>query len=234
MGALDRVAALLLGLLLAPGVALLAGWVRWAEGPPSVLGLRRVGRRGRRFRMWKLRTMTVSQPWGGAGGSALTAGGDQRVTAVGARLRRLRLDEVPQVVNVVRGEMALIGSRPEAVELVDLNDPRWVEVLGVAPGITGATQLVVHEWEEQVMAGGGDHVERYRAVVLPVKLAIDAWYVRRGSPAVDATIVWSMVERFALGRAETTVDRLVRREVAEARAVPLADEMSDPVAVMSP
>jgi lipopolysaccharide/colanic/teichoic acid biosynthesis glycosyltransferase len=229
---LDRIAAVVLGVVLAPGVAALAGWVRWTDGPPGLLGLTRVGRHGRRFRMWKIRTMSAEHPSGRAGGAALTAGGDLRVTAFGARLRRLRLDEVPQLVNVVRGEMALIGSRPEAVELMDPEDPIWDEVLEVPPGITGATQLVVHEWEERVMAGGGDHVERYRTIVLPVKLAIDRWYVRRGSPVVDATIAWSMVERFALGRATTAIDRLVQREVVEAGAVLRDGDEADPARVV--
>lgn len=172
--------------------------------------------------MWKLRTMTVGDPSGRSGGSELTTDADARITPTGRHLRRHRLDELPQILNVVRGDMALIGSRPETRELVDPADERWAEVLSVAPGITGATQLVVCRWEEQVMAGGGDHVARYRSTVLPVKLAIDGWYVRHASPLLDATIAWSMLERFVLRRPVTAIERQVRRHVPEANAVPLA------------
>ena len=218
-GALDRIAAVVIGVVLGPVIGALAWWVHCSDGPPGIIALDRTGRAGQSFRMLKLRSMRVDDTFGRGVGAALTAGEDLRVTSTGRCLRRHRLDELPQVLNVVRGEMALIGSRPEACDLVDPNDSAWTEVLTVPPGITGATQLVVHEWEERVMSGGGDHVARYRSTVLPVKLAIDRWYVGRASPGLDAVIAWSMVERFVLRRPTSAIDRLVRREVPEARLV---------------
>lgn len=216
---LDRVAALVLGPALAPVLAGAAAVAR-RDGPPAFVGLPRVGRDGRSFTMWKVRTMAAGSRTTRAPGPVLTASsGDARITPAGRWLRARRLDELPQVLNVARGEMALLGSRPETPELVDPDDPRWHHILRVPPGITGATQLLVHDWEEEVLAGTG-HVERYRDDVLPVKLAIDAWYVRRGTPLLDAAIVVAMVERFVLGRRETVVHRWVRREVPEAAAVP--------------
>lgn len=217
---LDRLAALVLAPILAPIVAGLAWWVRRADGPPSFVGLERVGRDGRPFRMWKLRSMRVEQPRGVAGGAVITAGDDDRVTEVGARLRRYRLDELPQLWNVLRGDMGLVGPRPETPSMVDLDDPRWRAVLAARPGIAGPTQLVVERWEADVLAAG-DQDERYRSDVLPVKLALDRWYVASASLAVDLQVVWSMVQRFVLGRDETAVEVTARAAVPEAAEVPV-------------
>ena len=215
VGLLDRAIAALLGVVLGPLVGVLAVWVRLREGPPSLLRLTRAGRHGRPFGMWKVRTMSATDDGGRAGGPVITAGGDIRITASGRWMRRHRLDELPQLANVLTGDMALIGARPEEPTLVDADSPAWADVLCVPPAITGATQLVVHEWEEAVMHGACDHVGRYRTDVLPVKLAIDRWYVHRSSPALDVVIAWSMVERFVLGRRTTVIDRRVRSELPE-------------------
>lgn len=217
----DRVAALVLLPVLGPVVAYLAWRVRREDGPPSVIGLQRMGAHGVPFAMWKLRTMRVAGADGSAGGAAITSSDDQRITPLGARLRRYRLDELPQVANVLRGDMGLLGPRPETPSLVDTDDARWRAVLAVRPGITGPTQLVAEQWEADVLDEGG-HVDRYRLEVLPVKLAVDRWYVEQASPWVDLVVAWSMVERFVLGRSCTAVERLVRDQVPEVAAVPSA------------
>ena len=103
--------------------------------------------------------------------------------------------------------MSLIGPRPETPEYVDADDPRWPAVLQAPPGIAGPTQLLVEEWEAEALTGphAGDV---YRDQVLPVKLAVDAWYVANASPRVDAAVVWSLVERFVLHRRITAIHRL--------------------------
>jgi len=156
---------------------------------------------------------------GRALGAVLTAADDDRVTPTGRTLRRWRADELPQLINVVRGEMSLVGPRPETPSLVDLADPSWPAVLQVAPGITGPTQLVVEQWEVAPLTAGS-HEDRYRDEILPVKLAVDEWYVRSATPLLDLQIAWSMVERFVLGRTDTSVQARVRREVPEAARVP--------------
>lgn len=214
----DRVVALVLLPVLGPVIAYLAWRVRRQDGPPSVIGLDRVGADGVAFRMWKLRTMRVAAAGGSAGGAAITSSADARITPLGASLRRWRLDELPQVWNVLRGDMGLLGPRPETPSLVDHEDPRWRAVLAVRPGITGPTQLVAEQWETAVLDEGG-HVDRYRLEVLPVKLAVDRWYLDRASPWVDLLVGWSMVQRFVLGRSPTAVERLVHREVPEASVI---------------
>ena len=217
----DRVLAVVLIPVLGPVIAFLAWRVRREDGPPSLIGLARVGATGTSFRMWKLRTMRVAHVGGSAGGAVITSSDDQRITPLGRRLRRHRLDELPQVVNVLRGEMGLLGPRPETPSLVDAGDPRWQAVLAIRPGVSGPTQLVVERWEAATLAEGG-HEDRYRVEVLPVKLAVDRWYVERASPWVDLVVAWSMVQRFLLGRTTTAVERLVRLEVPEVAVVPAA------------
>ncbi len=218
---LDRVVAVALLPLLGPLLAYLAWRVRRDDGPPSVIGLERVGASGVPFVMWKLRTMRVAGAGGSAGGAAITSSDDRRITPLGARFRRWRLDELPQVANVLRGDMGLLGPRPETPSLVDLDDPRWQVVLAARPGITGPTQLVAERWEAAVLDEGG-HVDRYRTDVLPVKLAVDRWYVEGATPWVDVVVAWSMVQRFILGRSSTAVERLVRAQVPEVAVVPAA------------
>ncbi len=219
-GFVDRVVALVLLPVLAPVVGVLAWRVHRHDGSPVLIGLDRVGRGGITFRMWKLRSMRVEGADGLAGGAVITATDDDRITPIGRRLRAWRLDELPQVVNVLRGEMALVGPRPETPSLVDLDDPRWEAVLRARPGITGPTQLVVERWEAATLAAG-EQDDRYRTRILPVKLAVDRWYVEGASLRTDLRTAWSMVQRFALGRDETTIQADARRAVPEVAVVPV-------------
>jgi lipopolysaccharide/colanic/teichoic acid biosynthesis glycosyltransferase len=215
---LDRLFAAGLGILLAPFVGLLAWLIRRADGGPGVVVLPRVGRGGREFGMHKLRTMRADDGAGLAAGARITSGIDTRVTPIGRRLRRLRIDELPQVLDVVTGRMALLGPRPETPELVDLGDARWQQVLRVRPGIAGPTQLLVDDWEAELLRGP-EASSVYRDVVLPVKLAVDAWYVERATPWIDTLVVVSLFERFVLRRSSCVVVRRIRREVALAERV---------------
>lgn len=216
---IDRIAALLVAPFLAPLAAAIALVVRRRDGAPCTIRLARAGHLGAPFLMWKFRTMRAAAADGSAGGAVITSVADDRVTALGRTLRRWRLDELPQIVNVVSGDMALLGPRPETPSLVDLADPAWSAVLDVRPGITGPTQLVVEAWEADSLVGEG-HEARYRDEILPVKLAVDRWYVEHSSPSLDLGVCWSMVERFVLGRADTWVQRRARVEVPETQRIP--------------
>src|SRR4029077_17632653 len=118
-------------LLLMPLLAALAVFILWNDGPPILFSQTRVGRRGKPFRIWKFRMMRA-----GSQGSAITAAGDSRVSRPGAVLRRYKLDELPQLFNVLKGDMSLVGPRPEAPEYVQLESPIWQAVLQVRPGVT--------------------------------------------------------------------------------------------------
>jgi lipopolysaccharide/colanic/teichoic acid biosynthesis glycosyltransferase len=168
--ALD-VAGASLGLALAsPFLAAGALAIKLADGGPVVYRQRRVGKGGREFELFKLRTMVVGAEQQGAGWAVNR--GDPRITRVGRLLRRLSLDEVPQLWNVVRGEMSLIGPRPTLAYQVEQYTPRQRKRLDVKPGITGWAQIhgrASLPWEERI--------------------ELDVWYVENRSPAVDLKIL---------------------------------------------
>ena len=149
---------------------------------PFLHRARRIGEGGRPFTVLKVRTM-VERP----GGSRLTTIGDPRVTRVGAVIRRFRLDELPQLINVLRGEMSLVGPRPEDPAYVDLSDALHRRVFTARPGITGLAQLEFHD--EARLLVGPDAERAYREVVLPAKLRLDAEYLDRSSVRLDLEIL---------------------------------------------
>ena len=216
---IDRFVAVVLQVALSPVLALVGLVVRRSDGGPALLRVPRIGQDNRPFGMWKVRTMVASGPGGLAGGATITSGDDDRITPVGRRLRHYRLDELPQLLNVATGDMAMIGPRPETPNLVDPDDPAWRRVLAAKPGIAGPTQLIVHDWETDVLAGPAAE-EAYRKVILPVKLAIDDWYVERASPWIDCLVIASLAQRFLTGKPPTLMSRRVRREVPAAGEVP--------------
>jgi lipopolysaccharide/colanic/teichoic acid biosynthesis glycosyltransferase len=164
-------------------VGVLAPWVSVANrltgdaGPVFFLATR-VGQRGRRFRILKFRTMHA------ADGPGITFRDDPRVTRVGRFLRRTKLDELPQLFNVLRGEMTLVGPRPESPEYVDWSDPIQRVVIDLKPGITGPSQLAYLHEEEALL----DDLQ-YRSVVLPRKLSMDHAYAKHASPRRDLKII---------------------------------------------
>jgi lipopolysaccharide/colanic/teichoic acid biosynthesis glycosyltransferase len=214
----DRVVALVAGVVLAPAIAVLALLVRREDGGPGFIAVDRVGRDGRTFRMWKLRSMCASRPDGTADGLTLSGAHDDRITRVGRRMRAYHFDELPQLLNVVRGEMAILGPRPETPEFVDLDDPMWQEVLAIPPGIAGPTQVIVNDWERSLIDEVPDG-SAYRSKVVPVKLAIDQWYLDRSSPVTDALVAITLVRRFLPGTESTTLKVAVFAAVPESLVV---------------
>ena len=182
MRALDVIVACIGLVVFAPLAALVAVLIVLESRGRPLFGARRVGRRGVIFTMWKLRTMRA------VAGAPVTAGDDARVTRIGRLLRWSGFDEWPQLWNVLRGEMSLVGPRPEDPALVDLEDARWVRVLTVRPGITGPTQL---EWapREAAILRGPEPVETYRRDVLPAKLVSDTRYVAERSVRGDLRVL---------------------------------------------
>lgn len=143
----------------------------------------------------------------GVGGAGITIAGDPRVTPVGRFLRRTKLDELPQLWNVARGEMLLVGPRPEDPRYVDWQDPTHQRVFAATPGITGPAAIAFRN-EEDVLATEArslatldgrptvtesDLDRAYRKTVLPAKLALDAEYLDRRSFRHDLEILWRTV-----------------------------------------
>ncbi len=151
--------------LLTPVLALVAAVVGLTSRGPVIFRQMRVGRFGREFEMLKFRTMRVNDE-----SLQVTASGDERVTAVGRVLRRLKLDELPELWNVMRGDLSLVGHRPEVPRYVDIDDPKWHQVLEERPGITHPVTLRLADEERLIAAAGGDAEEFYIGQLLPFKL----------------------------------------------------------------
>ncbi len=145
----------------------------------------RVGQGGRTFTLYKFRSMIV----GAAGcGPGITTSGDPRVTRVGRFLRRTKLDELPQLINVLRGDMSLVGPRPEDPRYVALYSDEQRAVFGVRPGITSPAS--VHFRHEEALLSGPDWEQQYVEVIMPAKLALDLEYVRTATFGRDLAILW--------------------------------------------
>ena len=183
---LGRVVDLItLGLLLPVLViaaALVAFLVYLDSGGGVIYRTRRVGREGRPFWMLKFRTMRA-----GAAGLSLTAARDERITPLGRFLRASRLDELPQLWNVLRGEMRLVGPRPELEEFVMMYAREYQEILSVPPGIAGHTQLQFAQVESALLEGK-DAESYYARELMPRKVALDLDYVRTRNALGDLRI----------------------------------------------
>lgn len=215
---IDRFVAAVLLVLAAPLIGVLVIRVRIHDRGRALIAVPRIGRGGRTIRMWKLRSMRAESPDGRACGISLASADDDRITPIGRRMRAFSLDELPQLYNVVRGDMCLLGARPEAPEFVDPDDPRWQAVLSAPPGMAGPTQLIVNNWERERISAAPDG-SAYLHEVLPVKLAIDEWYVSRCSPRLDALVVITLARRLMPGTESYTLKKLVSDEVPESRVV---------------
>jgi lipopolysaccharide/colanic/teichoic acid biosynthesis glycosyltransferase len=184
--AVEAMIALLALVVVAPLVALSSLAVMVASGRPVFFRQQRVGRGGRAFTLYKLRTMRVT-----SGGAQVTAAGDARVTSVGRILRKTKLDELPGLWNVVRGEMSLVGPRPEVPRYVDLESAAWRLVLEARPGLTDPVTLRLRNEESLLAEVRGDRERFYTDALQPFKLAGYAQYLRGRSWRVDVEILWA-------------------------------------------
>lgn len=197
----DRALAAAGLVVLAPLGAAIAAAVVLEDRGPAFFGQQRVGRNGEPFRLWKFRSMRH-----GTKGAQITAGNDARITRAGRVLRKFKLDELPQLWNVVRGDMSLIGPRPEVPRYVDAEDPVWKQVLSVRPGITDLATLVFRN-EEEILAQAADPEVHYRQRVLPDKLALNLEYIQKRNWSVDLKLLlWTV--RYSLAPAGFSSERI--------------------------
>jgi lipopolysaccharide/colanic/teichoic acid biosynthesis glycosyltransferase len=196
---LDVGIAVTLLVVLAPLLVLLALAVKLDSRGPVFYRCRRVGLAGREFAMLKLRKMRHD-----AAGSALTSARDERFTRIGSFLARTKLDELPQLWNVIRGDMSLVGPRPEDPRFVALYRQEFAEILRAKPGITGLSQLAFSR--ESLLLDGPDPERHYVGWLLPQKTAIDRFYVTARSMTMDLRILAWTIVAVAFG-IEVAVDR---------------------------
>jgi lipopolysaccharide/colanic/teichoic acid biosynthesis glycosyltransferase len=181
------IAASLAGLmLLAPLFALVALWIKLDSPGPVLFRQQRVGRHGAPFSIYKFRTMAAA-----AGATLqLTVGRDSRITRAGRFLRRYKLDELPQLINVLQGAMSLVGPRPEVPRYVACYPPEVrAIVLSVAPGITDWASILYRE-ESAILGRAADPERAYRETILPAKLDYYVRYVRERSFWTDLRIIF--------------------------------------------
>jgi lipopolysaccharide/colanic/teichoic acid biosynthesis glycosyltransferase len=174
----------LIGLiLLCPFFLLITVLIKLDSKGPVFYRQVRIGKNGIPFKMFKFRTMMETEHWVGP---ALSPKNDPRVTTLGAILRRAKINEFPQLVNVLLGDMSFVGPRPEVPEFVELYTDEQQKVLSVRPGIVGPSQIHMRN-EEELFAEGVDPKEYYINYILPKKLRIDLKYVHNGSLKKDLT-----------------------------------------------
>jgi len=156
------------------------------ESPgPVLFAQTRTGRGGVPIRTLKLRTMVADAE---RAGPAITAGGDPRITRVGRWLRKTKLDELPQLWNIVCGEMSLVGPRPEVPRYTETYPPEWQELFAVRPGLTDPASLTFHD-EESLLASAGDREKAYTEILLPMKVQLSLEGVKNQSVRHDLAVL---------------------------------------------
>ena len=189
----DIVASLCGLAVLAPLFALAALWIRLDSPGPVFFRQQRVGRHGKLFSIYKFRTMRTQAP----PQVQLTVGHDPRITRAGRFLRRYKLDELPQLINVVHGTMSLVGPRPEVPRYVACYPPDVRNiVLSVAPGITDWASILYRE-ESDILGRAADPERAYLDTILPAKLEYYVRYVRERGFWTDVRIIFHTLSALA-------------------------------------
>ena len=149
----------------------------------------RVGKDGKEFRIYKFRTMIVDAD---KKGLAITVGRDNRITRMGRLLRKTKLDELAQLINVFTGEMSFVGPRPEVPKYVNMYTPYQRQVLLVRPGITDYASIAYRN-ENDMLAGAEDPERMYIDVIMPDKIELNMKYLREISPLADIRLIFSTI-----------------------------------------
>lgn len=179
-----------LGLIvLSPLFAVLAVWIKCDSKGPVFFRQVRVGRNNRDFRIYKFRSM---RPDSDKLGLITVGGRDPRVTRSGYYIRKYKLDEFPQLINVFIGDMSLVGPRPEVRKYVDMYTPEQMRVLSVRPGITSLASLRYRN-ENELLAQAEDPDRCYVEKVMPDKLAIDLEYVPKANLLTDIRLIFATI-----------------------------------------
>ncbi len=184
----DRVMAGVGLVILSPVLLVIAVLIRLkSPGAPVIFRQKRVGQHGKLFTMYKFRTMTP-----GHGGSSISVKGESRITPLGAFLRKYKLDELPELWNVLIGEMSLVGPRPDVPGYADKLTGEDREILNLKPGITGPASIKYAN-EEELLAAQDDPVRYNDEVIFPDKVRINRKYLKNRSFWEDLRWIWRTV-----------------------------------------
>ena len=170
--------------LTSPLLILAAILIKLDSSGPILFRQTRMGRNGKTFKLLKFRSMYVS-----GHGALVTAAGDNRISKVGKLIRRTKIDEFPELWNIVRGEMSIVGPRPEVPELVDLDNPLWNEILEFNPGLTDPVTLQLRN-EEELLAQANDRDDFYKNILQPYKLRGYIHFVKNRTWRKDLNIIF--------------------------------------------
>ena len=187
--ALDVIVAWVGLMLLGPLFAGAAVLIKADSPGPVFFRQERIGRGFRPFRIYKFRTMVKDAP---RKGGALTASGDSRITRIGKMLRQTKIDELPQLINILRGDMSLVGPRPEVRQYVELFREQYETILAVRPGLTDLASIKYRD-ESAILARSENPEQEYLQRILPDKLRLGEEYVRRSSLALDLTLIFKTI-----------------------------------------
>jgi len=182
-------------LLLWPLFAGIAVLIKLDSKGPVFFCQERIGQGLRKFMIYKFRTMVNDAP---IKGSQITSAGDSRITRIGHILRKTKMDEFPQLINVLRGDMSLVGPRPEVPRYVDLFRQEYQEILRVQPGMTDLASLKYRS-ESDILRLAADPEHEYVTRLLPDKIALAKEYVRRSSFCFDISLIFKTVVRVVCG-----------------------------------
>jgi len=184
--AFDVMVSALVILIALPLWAAVAVAIKLDSPGPVFYRAQRIGRNGRPFTLYKFRTMITDADTRGPG---ITRCDDPRITRVGRFLRRMKIDEMPQLLNVLKGEMSIIGPRPEDPRYVAHYTPEQRRVLSVRPGMASPA-FIKYRHEEEILAAAGDHLEQiYLTEILPDKLRMDLEYIEQQSLLFDLIVL---------------------------------------------
>jgi len=186
---LDFIIASIMLLCFLPLFLLLAIIIKLSSKGPIFFQQERGGFNGSYFKILKFRSMTVKEK---SDGKEFDAGSDLRVTGIGKILRKSKLDELPQLINVIKGDMSLVGPRPEVRTYIELYSSRWDKIHSVRPGITDPASVTFRN-EEELLAEATDPEKEYREVILPKKLSIYEEYLKHISPMHDLKVLITTV-----------------------------------------
>jgi lipopolysaccharide/colanic/teichoic acid biosynthesis glycosyltransferase len=180
-------------IVLSPLFVILSLLILFTDGFPVLFRQRRIGRDGMPFILLKFRTMTRKP---GSENGLFEPGATQRVTLTGRFLRKYKLDELPQLVNVLKGDMSIVGPRPEVEKYVHYYPEKWAGVHKVRPGITDKASIMFRN-EEEILSGAADPDVEYITKILPVKLDLNLEYITSCSFSGDLKIIFSTLKHIS-------------------------------------
>jgi lipopolysaccharide/colanic/teichoic acid biosynthesis glycosyltransferase len=196
-------------IVILPVMAAVAALIKRDSEGPVFFRQERMGRNFRPFRILKFRTMRVNAEHAGG---PVTVGEDPRITRIGRVLRKLKLDEVPQLINVLKGEMSLVGPRPEVPRYVEMFRSDYAQILSVRPGITDLASLKYRD-EAALLAEAEDPEQEYVTRVLPDKIQLAKEYIRHSSLLFDLKlIVTTLLKLFSERVAAVSTGATERRD----------------------